>query len=43
MEDDLLLKKTLKIETRNTAATTGPILLKFETQASGIKPNVMET
>ena len=28
------------LKNRNISATTGPILLKFETQADGTKPNV---
>jgi hypothetical protein len=38
MEDDLQLKMTLKYEKQNISATTGRILLKFETYANGIKP-----
>jgi hypothetical protein len=38
MEDDLQWKKTSKYEKWNISATTGLILLKFETYANGIKP-----
>ena len=40
MKNDLPWKKTSKIKNRNISATSGPILLKFETQADGTKPNV---
>ena len=43
MKNDLQWKKTSKIKNRNISATTGPILLKFETQADMAKPNVMLT
>ena len=38
MEDDLKWKMTSKYEKQNISATTGGILLKFETQAITIKP-----
>ena len=38
MEEDLKWKMNSKYEKKNILATTGRILLKFETQAYGNKP-----
>jgi hypothetical protein len=38
MEEDVQGKMTSKYEKLNISATTGWILLRFETQAIGIKP-----
>ena len=43
MKNDLQWKKTSKIKNMNISATTGPILLKFETQAYSTKPTAMLT
>ena len=40
MEDDLKWKMTSKYEKQNISATTGQILLKFETYAYRTKPKV---
>ena len=37
------MEEELKYEKQDISATTGPILLKFETQADRAKPNDMVT